>query len=286
MNRTDRRHPAFTIVELMVAIVIVLILLSIFVPYLVSVREKARRTTCANNLQQIVNGLWDYAEKNNQDLPRVVYDPALRADGYVAFTGANDDNPFVAGSNPANDVQPSDVTASLFLLVKLNLVDPKFFVCPSTSDEPDRVDDRAKRSNFSSAKNLSYSYALPFSSSAEYRFNRNRLNFAFVLLADKNPGVSDKTDPTRIARNDRLLDLSHANSPNHAGAGQNAAYITGITFQVTPYCGVDNDNIYTAQAATPTTQPGTPAADVNGVLGNTIGPARPDDSYLVPTARE
>jgi len=256
------------------------------VPYLMSVREKARRVTCANNLQQIVNGLWAYADANNRDLPRVVYDPAVRADGYVSFTGVNDDNPFVAGANPANDVQPSDVTASLFLLVKRNLVDPKFFVCPSTSDEPDRVDDRAKRSNFSSGKNLSYSYALPFSSSPEYKFNRDRLRAAFVVLADKNPGVTEKTDPTRVARNDSLLELSQANSPNHAGAGQNAAYVTGITFQVTPYCGVDYDNIYTAQAAAPTTQPGSPAADVNGLLNNNLGPARPDDSYLVPTARE
>ncbi len=286
MKSRDKQHAGFTFVELMVAIVIVLILLSIFVPYLMSVREKSRRVTCAGNLQQIVNGLWAYADSNNRDLPRVTYDPAVRADGYVVFTGVNDDNPFLASANPAADVAPSDVTASLFLLVKLNLVDPKFFICPSTSDVADRVEDRSKRSNFSSSNNLSYSYAMPFSSSPDYKFNRDRLRAAFVVLADKNPGIGDKTDPTRIARNDALLDLAKANSPNHNGAGQNVAYVTGITFQVTPYCGFENDNIYTAQASVPTTQPGIPAADVNGVLGNTLGPARPDDSYLVPTARE
>ena len=270
----------------MVAIVIVLILLSIFVPYLASVREKARRTTCSNNLQQIVNGLWDYAKMNNQDLPRVVYDPAVQSDGYVAFTGPSDDDPFKPGPSAANDVRPSDVTASLYLLVKQKLVKPKYFICPSTNDQTDRSADPSARSNFSSPTNLSYSYALPFSSSTEYRFNRDRLRAAFVVLADKNPGVTESTDPTAISRSDRPLDLSRGYSFNHGGAGQNVAYITGIEFQVTPYCGYQNDNIYTAQASAPTTQPMVPPPDVNGVLSDKVGPARPDDSFLVPTSRD
>jgi len=286
MTHRAQKPAAFTIVELMVAIVIVLILLSIFVPYLVSIREKARRTTCSNNLQQIMNGLWEYAKQNNQDLPRVVYDPAVLADGYTAFTGVNDVDPFKAGPSAEGDVKASDVTASLYLLVKLNLVQPKYFICPSSSDEVDRADDVAKRSNFTSGKNLSYSYALPFSSSPDYKFNRDRLRAAFVVLADKNPGISESTDPTKVSRSDRLIDQARGNSLNHSGAGQNVAYVTGIEFQVTPYCGFENDNIYTAQAAAPTSQPGVSPPDVNGMLSDKIGPARPDDSYLVPTAQE
>jgi len=280
-----RKTTGFTFVELMAAIVVVLILLSIFVPYLMSVREQSRRTECQNNLRQIVNGLWDYAKDNSQDFPRVTYDSAVLPDGYVAFTGVNDDNPFAPGANAAADVRSSDASASLFLLVRLNLVRPSAFICPSSSDEPDTVNDPLKRGNFSAGKNLSYSYAMPFSSSPNYKFNRDRLKAEFVLLADKNPGKGDHSNPSEPARDAPALDIARANSPNHDHAGQNVVYVTGsIEFQVTPYCGHKNDNIYTAQAISPTTQPDTPAADVNGIISDKIGPARPDDSYLVPTA--
>jgi type II secretory pathway pseudopilin PulG len=283
MTHRPRTSAAFTIVELLVAIVVVLILLSIFVPYLLSIREQSRRTTCSNNLRQIVDAMWAYANANNQDLPRVVYDPASRPNGYVAFTGANDNDPFVLNpAAPGSDVKPSDVSASLFLLIRDGYVGPKAFVCPSSSDVVDRVDDPSKRSNFTSSRNLSYSYAMPFSPLANYKFNHDRLKAAFVVLADKNPGIQGDSDPTAVNRNAPPLDWAHGNSRNHGGAGQNVVYVTGIEFQITPYCGFENDNIYTAQAPVPTTQPSF-APDVNGVLDNKIGPARPDDSYLVPT---
>src|SRR5688572_16747786 len=109
----SRNYPGFTVVELCVAIVIVLILISIFIPYLISVRESANRTKCTDNLRQIFVGLDTYGKANQQAYPRVVYDPAVRADGYIAFTGTSDNNPFLP-----DGVEPSDVTASLFLLVR------------------------------------------------------------------------------------------------------------------------------------------------------------------------
>ncbi len=288
MSHRPRKPAAFTFVEMMVAIVIVLILLSIFVPYLVSIREQSRRTSCLDNLRQIANGLWNYSSQNNQDFPRVVYDPAQRPNGYVAFTGVNDDDPFRAGAAAGGDVQASDVSASLFLLVRLNLVKPESFICPSSSDEADRVPNPSKRGNFSSGHNLSYSFAMPFSSSTDYKFNRDRLKSTFVLLADKNPGISDRSDPTAVSSSAKPIDLARGNSKNHNRAGQNVVDATGsIAFMVSPYCGFQGDNIYTVQAATPTSQPSaTPVDEVNGLLGNRFSPARPDDSYLVPTERE
>jgi competence protein ComGC len=285
MDRNYMNHPlrnrAFTAVELCVAIVIVLILLSIFIPYLMSVRESSNRTTCENNLRVIFEGLKTYAKDNNQAYPHVVYDPAVRADGFVAFTGVNDDNPF-AGPG----VEPSDVTASLFLLVRLKLVEPKYFVCPSTLADADPVPDPAARGNFAGWKNLSYSYAMPFSSSPEYRFNSDRLRAEFVMLADRNPGIGGESDVTAVTRNAKPVDLARGNSTNHRRAGQNVLYVTGgIVFQTTPYCGYLNDNIYTAQAAKASTQPLEVPPDTNGVFDDRIGPARPDDSYLVPAGR-
>jgi type II secretory pathway pseudopilin PulG len=275
------RHRAFTVVELCVAIVIVLILLSIFIPYLMSLRETSNRTACKNNMRVIFEGLSTYAKDNNQSYPRVVYDPAVRADGFVAFTGVNDDNPFDGGG-----VEPGDATASLFLLVRLKLVEPKYFVCPSTSADADSVPNPAARGNFTGWANLSYSYAMPFSSSPDYRFNSDRLRAEAVLLADRNPGIGGDSDVTAVTRNAKPVDLSRGNSTNHRRAGQNVLYVTGgIVFQTTPYCGYLNDNIYTAQAAKASTQPLEVPADTNGVFSDSIGPARPDDSYLVPAGR-
>uniref|UniRef100_UPI002586F3E4 hypothetical protein n=1 Tax=Arthrobacter sp. TaxID=1667 RepID=UPI002586F3E4 len=80
--------------------------------------------------------------------------------------------------------------------------------------------------------------------------------------------------------------LARGNSTNHHQAGQNVLYVTGgVEFQTTPYCGYLNDNIYTAQAAKPSTQPLQLPADTNGVFDEKIGPARPDDSFLVPAGR-
>src|SRR3954447_3008370 len=107
-------HPsrrAFTLMETLVIIAILIILLSIFIPYLLSVREASRRTTCANNLYQIRDALNNYALLNNRELPRVKYDAANNSDGYTAFTGPDSDNPFADNST----VQPNDVTASLWL---------------------------------------------------------------------------------------------------------------------------------------------------------------------------
>lgn len=280
MNPTSRKLSGFTIVELCVAIVIVLILLSIFIPYLASVRETSRRAACANQLHQIFAGLKAYAnvKDNHQAYPHVVYDPAVRPDGFVVFTGVQDDDPFKPGG-----VEPSDVTASLFLLVRLKLLESKVFVCPSSSADVDVIGDHLNRGNFKGPGYLSYSYAMPFSSSPEYRFNADRLRAEFVLVSDRNPGIGDGSDVTVPGRNAPPLDLARANSRNHRRTGQNVLYATGsVSFWPTPYCGYENDNIFTAQASRASTQPLNVPEDTNGVFSDKIGPARPYDSYLVP----
>jgi prepilin-type processing-associated H-X9-DG protein len=102
-------------------------------------------------------------------------------------------------------------------------------------------------------------------------------------MADKSPGAPAAQVPFGAA------DLSKANSPNHSGAGQNVLYGDGhVEFRKTPYCGVSDDNIYTARAPKfqMTTQPATLPASVTGVVGFSFDPVQADDSYLVPSAMD
>ncbi len=93
-------------------------------------------------------------------------------------------------------VMSGDVTASLWLLVRMNLAQPEDFICPSTDDSADEFRDKAghnvaiaRRSNFRSPENLSYSYASPFSAAIGYRLNSDSLKADFAVMADRNPGV-------------------------------------------------------------------------------------------------
>lgn len=55
-----------TFVELFVVLAIISILLSLLLPAVQSVRERARETVCKNNLHQINLGIAQFAETHNE----------------------------------------------------------------------------------------------------------------------------------------------------------------------------------------------------------------------------
>jgi len=272
----------------MVVIVIGVVLVGIFVPYLERIREADRRVRCAENLRAIGTALSEYAQRNNAAYPQVLGDPRHPA-GYTAFTGADSLGPFDRDTK----VAPKDVTASLWLLVRAGMVGPERFVCPGTSDVPDpllslgrrmRAD---QRSNFSSRQNLSYSYCSPFSAAKDFRLTFDKMQPDFAVMADRNPGAAAAESGATAADIERdPLQLARANSFNHGRAGQNVLYAAiHVEFQPTPWCGVGSgwqrDNIYTAHSKEPTTKP-TTSIDTPGCFGRDVGPAGFTDSYLVP----
>lgn len=296
-GRSHRR--AFTLVEFLVLLGIVVILLSIFIPYISRTREMSNRNRCLANLANLSTLLREYAKREGDArgaalLPSTVYDAQNHPNSYTAFTGPDDPDPFA----PNTKVQPNDVTASLFLLMRggylANGEDAGLaaFICPSSGDYPDRLTDSAghrvkadQRSNFRSPRNLSYGYCSPFSSAQKFRLNTDWLSSDFAVMADKGPGKD-----ALLPSNAPALEMRKGNSNNHGEAGQNVLYGDGhVSFQRTPYCGYREkdgriDNIYTAAATTPTTQPIT--GSEQGFFGRKYAPVNWGDSYLVPSEND
>jgi hypothetical protein len=276
-----------------VLVLIFLLLLSIFIPFIRKTRETEHRVRCQSNLRALGAAFQKYAKANASSFPRVVHDVDNHPSGYFAYTGPYSPNPFGGDGR----VSANDVTASLWLLVRGGYASPALFICPSSSHSPDPLTDASgkdvapnDRSNFKRAHNLSYSYASPFSAAGGYKFNEY-LPSDFVLMADKNPGKSWGSDVTGPAFDAPLLELAKANSRNHGRAGQSMLYADmHVEFRQSPYSGFGyyasgaaGDNVYTVLSATALSDQPTPDVRVKGLLGPEYGPAWKADSYLVPT---
>jgi prepilin-type N-terminal cleavage/methylation domain-containing protein/prepilin-type processing-associated H-X9-DG protein len=220
----------FTLIELLVVIGIIGLLIAILLPALERAREQAISLKCANNLRTIGQSLSLYSNENHGNYPRTRYVP----DAPLAFgTNPAAPDPF-ASTGPS----PNDVTAALFLLVRMERLPVEMLVCPYDDQnawEKDPPPDAANRSNFTNyRKNLGYSFANPYPSkaaaAARYTFT-NHLPAYFAVAGDMNPGTGGTT-----------------NSENHEGRGQNVLYADGhAEWQDGVLVGVDRDNIYTAK---------------------------------------
>ncbi|MFT3786078.1 MAG: hypothetical protein QM770_07920 [Tepidisphaeraceae bacterium] len=112
----------FTLTEMLVLLLIVLLLAATFVPYLLNVREQARRTECAAQLRQLRDAFEKYTSANNRYYPAVAVTPPA------------------TNSATTQPARASDVMASLWLLKSGDMVhDAALFVCPSSGGAPRRA---------------------------------------------------------------------------------------------------------------------------------------------------
>jgi prepilin-type processing-associated H-X9-DG protein len=274
----------FTLAELLVVLGVVIVLVSIFVPFIRARNEVAYRDVCASNLRQLHQAFRDYFATNDYLYPRTKADPT--SGSWTAFTGPDDANPFADNST----VAANDVTASLFLLVRnKHITDLNRFICPSSGDVADRISNPSLRSNFRSGRNLSYGYASPFSLVPEYRLN-DTMPARCAILADKAPAGLEATLSTASSKSDPFQ-IRKLNSMNHRGAGQNVLFADGsVRFETSPFCGVQKDsgvanwgdNIFSALAAKPLTQE--VPHDQAGIYSTQSSPSYQYDSLLVPAA--
>src|SRR4051812_20866198 len=69
LRRPARHRPAFSLVEMLIVIGILIVLLALLLPAMNRAREQSRRAVCAANLRNIGAALMRYAVDNNGKLP-------------------------------------------------------------------------------------------------------------------------------------------------------------------------------------------------------------------------
>ena len=243
----------------------------IIMPGLERSHHSADREKCASNLRQIGQALMLYAQENHGQLPRTRWD---QADPQVrAFT-----NPYAADPFGANGPLPNDVTASFYLLMRTQQLNPEVFVCPSP-DRPVRGYPGTTRpsslSNFPNASHLTYSFANPYCSAAVadagFRWD-NGMNPEFVMAGDWNPGAP----ALKVNLGSDEEHMAEAATRNHwRGIGQNLLFAEGhVECVVNPFVGVARDNVYTYG----------PVSASSGGVGVVGSPTSPQDSVLLPAA--
>ncbi len=280
-----KRKIGFTLVELLVVIAIIALLMGILMPALARVRAIAFRMTCGTNLSGIGKAMLIYANDNDDELPRSGWGSAtlLSKDLYDwlgGLTNGAENNRYGAYDDPPGR---ASLASNFYLLVKYADVTPKSFVCKSDSGTSEfmltKVEDELPTGItitelelidiwdfgeiFQSGSETdrgpdlycSYAYQHPFSL---YTLTTSS-EPGMAVAADRNPWVRSPGGGPRpqgdwdtygLAFVDpEAVDLNKAKKGNaviHQEDGQNVLFIDcHVNFEKLPYCGVDEDNIYT-----------------------------------------
>jgi len=281
-KKMRKKRKGFTLVELLVVIAIIALLMGILMPALARVRAIAHRLVCGTNLSGIGKAMLIYANDYEEEFPRAGY---RNSTWIIGMPGWAAPTRFEAcgGDNPGQVT----VASSLYLLVKYVDVGPKQFLCKGTNTTEfklaaygitnlDLID--VWDFGLSPIDHCSYSYHAAYNS--QFALNTGASPPGMAVAADRNPWL----DPAADEDYRNLFDWDSpdaelrkaGNAIAHGNDGQNVLFLDGhVAFEKRSFCGVQDDNIYTACAKTGEIQQGVAPGS---------GGARPlhrEDSLLV-----
>jgi len=273
-----RRRAGLTLLETVLLAAAAGALAAALLPALSRCGAEARRARCAAHLRLALHGLRLYAEDHDGAFPTLGFEGDTRRFDIIGWR-----------LHRAVRTAPSN-SRNLFLAVRLGYVRPELLVCPETEDVPAELGAGGRRHHDFNVghgddylNRLSYSYHLQFGR-RDWATPGHPLttdsDASMALLADRNPCLDY---PGRGVGSGCMADreglptsvpAARANSRNHAGRGQNVAFVDGrVSWSAVPTVGPSGDNIYTVWSG---------ADRAGGAIAPDSMPAGATDSFLVP----
>ena len=249
------KKKGFTLVELLVVIAIIALLMGILMPALSKVRQIAFRMVCGTNLAGIGKAMLLYSTDYDDELPRAGGRNSTWAANINNWAATNRFDAYGVDQNGDGGV--GTISSCFYLLIKYAEVTAKSFICKGDSGTTEfkPADEGAGDRELidlwdfgSKAKeHCSYSYHVPFGLYALTTSSEPGL----AVAADRNPLMDSPMSDARpwpgIFAPDGGSDAKKAaNAFQHQDDGQNVLFLDWhVTFEKTPCCGVNEDNIWT-----------------------------------------
>jgi prepilin-type N-terminal cleavage/methylation domain-containing protein len=281
------RKKGFTLVELLVVIAIIALLMGILMPALARVRQIAFRMVCGTNLSGLGKAMLIYSNDYDDEYPRA---GGRNSQWTMMIPNWMADNRYTAyGLSADGSGGSATITSSFYLLVKYAEVTPKSFICKGDSGTTEfkPADYNAGQMELidlwdfgpESSEHCSYSYHMPYGLYALTSSSEPGM----AVAADRNPWISS---PGAEGKDAAILSsyvptggkemVNQGNAITHQEDGQNVLYMDNhVSFMKEPFCGVNDDNIYTFWS------PGLDVRIGSYPLPNASEPQDRLDSYLV-----
>ena len=248
------KKKGFTLVELLVVIAIIALLMGILMPALARVRQIAFRMVCGTNLSGIGKAMLIYSNDYDDELPRAGGRNSTWSTTIPSWMAANRFQAYGVAANGTGGM--GSISSCFYLLVKYAEVTPKSFICKGDSGTTEfkPADDGAGNLDLidlwdfglAPREHCSYSYHMPFGLYALTTSSEPGM----AVAADRNPFIES---PMAEAKNISLFvaeggkeAIKVGNANQHQEDGQNVLFLDShVGFEKNPYCGINDDNIYT-----------------------------------------
>jgi len=297
------KRQGFTLVELLVVIAIIALLMGILMPALARVRQIAFRMVCGTNLSGIGKAMLIYANDYEDEMPRAGGRNSTWAQTIPHWDATNRFDAY--GVSATGDGGTANISSCFYLLVKYAEVTPKSFICKGDSgtSEFKPADDGAGNRDLidlwdfgiEPSTHCSYSYHMPFGLYALTTSSEPGM----AVAADRNPWMdspaADAPDfPNGYDPTGGKEAIKAGNAIAHQQDAQNVLFLDIHVGQMkNPFCGINDDNIYTywdagdIRIGAPPVIGSEPAGRLDSLLvhdgaGGTTGPVKPSVRQCFP----
>ncbi len=230
------------------------LVLPIWLEVLARPRSVAFKNVCGTNLSGIGKAMLIYSNDYDDELPRAAGRNSTWAQRIPDWKATNRFQAY--GMSVSGEGGEGTISSCFYLLVKYSDVEPKRLLCSSEPKakpfDPTKYGARKKDLialwDFGPEpwKHVSYSYHMPF---GEYALTSSYLP-GMAVAADRNPWMASPyagaRDFSKFNPDGEWQAIKAGNAIGHHGDGQNVLFMDShVSFEKRPFCGVDEDNVYT-----------------------------------------